>query len=294
MKYCENCKKTYPDSENFCTRCGRALVFVPEQPQCNTDDSDNNRPDKKRRRPIWKVILTTLAILVIGFIALRNYVMNAATYLRVEPNMLVAGKNGGEIVVEIDYDGYVWSINNIPDWIAVEELNNNFIVKADANLTGRNREGTITVQRGKHLASVSVQQKGQATYIKASKQSINFDREGGLKTVRIVTDGCNYTVEYPDFLTVVTDNNDIKIKANSNSNEYRSGYITISEDYVRTRILVTQGGTCNVCHGARKVYCSYCNAQGGFNYGLFYSQCSFCGGEGYIRCNACKGTGVRK
>lgn len=95
--------------------------------------------------------MITLIVIVIGFVVLLNYIMNAATYLRVEPNMLVADKNGGETVVDVDYDGYVWVINHIPDWIEVEEYEQSFNIKAEENLTGHNREGSITVQSGDFL-----------------------------------------------------------------------------------------------------------------------------------------------
>ena len=187
MKRCENCKTTFSDSVNFCTECGQTLVYVSDSSQYESGDN-HQTPKRKKKRSIWKILLITLLVLVIGFIALVNYVMNAATYLRVEPNMLVADKNGGETVVDIDYDGYVWVINHIPDWIEVEEYEESFSVKAESNLTGHNREGSITVQSGDFLAQVVIQQKGQATYIKASKTSLHFDEDGGKETITIDTD----------------------------------------------------------------------------------------------------------
>ena len=293
MKRCENCKTTFSDSVNFCTECGQTLVYVSDSSQYESGDN-HQTPKRKKKRSIWKILLITLLVLVIGFIALLNYVMNAATYLRVEPNMLVADKNGGETVVDIDYDGYVWVINHIPDWIEVEEYEESFSVKAESNLTGHNREGSITVQSGDFLAQVVIQQKGQATYIKASKTSIHFDEDGGRETITIDSDGCNYTVEYSDFLSVSTDDDKIKIKAYKNSDEYRSGYVTIFEDNVRTRIHITQGGTCNNCHGSGSVSCAQCMGQGGWGYGMFYSQCWLCHGSGSLQCGTCHGIGERK
>ena len=103
MKRCENCKTTFSDSVNFCTECGQSLVYMSDSSQYESGDSIQ-KPKRKKKRSIWKILLITLLVLVIGFIALLNYVMNAATYLRVEPNMLVADKKGGETIVDIDYD----------------------------------------------------------------------------------------------------------------------------------------------------------------------------------------------
>lgn len=290
MKRCENCKITFSDSVNFCTECGKALVYVPDSFQFDTGDK-LHKPKKRNKRSIWKVILITLVVMIIGFVALLNHVMNAATYLRVEPNILVADKNGGETVVDIDYDGYVWEINHIPDWIEVNEYEQSFSVKAEANLTGHNREGSITVQSGDFIAQVVIQQKGEATYIKASKTAIHFNVNGGRETINIDTDGCNYIVEYPDFLSVSTYGDKIKIKADINTDEYRTGYVTLKEDNVKTRIYITQGGTCSNCHGTGYISCIQCMGQGGWGYGMYYSQCWFCGGSGRIRCGTCDGTG---
>lgn len=293
MKYCENCKKTYSDSVNFCTECGRALVHAPET---NQHSVETNPPRKKsgKKRSIWRYILITIVILLVGFFALANYVINAATYLQVEPDTLIADKCGGETVVDIDYDGFVWTINHAPDWVEVEEFKQSFSVKVSSNLTGYNREGSITVQSGDFLAKVIIQQMGQATYIKASQTSLHFDADGGLETIGIDTDGCNYTVEYPDFLSVTTGDDNIEIGAYSNTDEYRSGYVTILEDNVRVNIYVTQGGACNVCHGSGSVSCYQCGGQGGWGYGIYYSQCWLCNGTGTLQCSSCHGTGERE
>lgn len=293
MKRCENCKTTFSDSVNFCTECGQTLVNVPDSAQYESEGS-TTEPKKKKKRSIWKALLITIIVLIIGFIALINHLMNAATYLRVEPNILVADKSGGEKIVDIDYDGYIWVINHIPDWIEVEEYEQSFNVKVYENLTGYTREGSITIQSGDLLAQVIIQQNGQATYISPSTDSIHFSIDGGSETVSIDTDGCNYIVEYPDFLSVQTKNYDITIKANYNSEEYRSGYITIKEDNVSSKIHVSQGGICNNCHGSGRISCNQCFGQGGWSFGMFYSQCWACGGTGSYKCGMCNGTGERE
>ena len=294
MKRCENCKTTFSDSVNFCTECGQSLVMVTESPHQSDTEAPIPKQKKKKKRSIWRVILTIIIVLVVGFVALVNYLMNAATYLRVEPYMLVADKRGGEAIVDIDYDGYIWVINHIPDWIEVEEYEQSFSVNVEPNLTGYNREGSITVQSGKLLAQLIIQQKGQATYIKTDKSSMHFNKSGHAETLVIDTDGCNYTVEYPDFLTISLDGDEINIMAGANYEEYRSGYLKIIEDNVSTRVHITQGGVCNNCHGSGRISCSQCMGRGQWTYGMFYSQCMFCQGVGSWKCNVCKGTGERE
>ncbi len=293
MKHCEHCNKNYSDAQNFCTECGQTLASIPDS-QYREALNDSSKHNVKTRRPVWKIIVITLAVLAVGFFALLNYLMNAATYLRLEPNQLIGSKKGGEVVVDIDYDGYIWVINHIPDWVEVEEYEQSFNVIAEPNLTGYKREGSITVQSGDLIAQVMIQQSNLASYIHISENSIHFAKAGGTKTISIDTDGCDYTVEYPDFLSITTDDDDIRIKAHTNSDEYRTGYVTLKEDNVRTRIYITQGGTCNNCHGAGYISCAQCMGQGGWGYGMYYSQCWFCGGSGKIQCSSCDGTGERE
>lgn len=289
MKYCSRCKKEYDDSMNFCTICGGKL-----SEHHNGEQQPVVTVNPKGRTSVWKKLLLVVVLLIVGFFALVNYLNNAATYLRVEPNQLVATKDGGEIVVDIDYDGYIWTINHVPDWIEVEEYENRFEVKATENLTGRNREGSITIQSGKLLAQVVIQQNGMATYIRPSESSLHFDEDGGSEYVSIDTDGCNYTIESPDYISVIKDNAGIKIKAYDNSSEYRTGYIILKEDMVNTRIHVVQGGTCNNCHGSGSVTCMTCSGTGGYGFGLYYSQCFMCGGRASFQCGVCGGSGERE
>ncbi|MBR5106292.1 MAG: hypothetical protein IKU93_07670 [Alistipes sp.] len=293
MKRCENCKKTFADTVNFCTDCGQPLVSVPDAPQAAAA-VNATQPAPKKKRSIWKILLITVAVIVVGFFALVNHLMNAATYLRVEPNLLVAAKSGGEAFVDIDYDGYVWTINHIPDWVDVEEYEDSFKVYVGPNFTGYDREGSITVQSGDFLAQVLIQQNGKATYIKTSESSLHFVKDGGEAIVQVDTDGCDYTVEYPDYLTVSIDDDTFTVTAPRNTGVYRSGKLTVYEDNVKTRINFTQGGKCNNCGGDGRVSCSSCWGNGGWSYGFFYSSCGVCGGNGTLKCGTCRGTGYRE
>lgn len=290
MKYCDHCNKDYPDTINFCTECGKSLVAKSDS--ASTDQKDKT-PQAKKGKSIWKKCLIVVAIIVVGFLVLMNYLSNAATYLRVEPSVLVVNKGGGETVVDIDYDGYIWTINHVPDWVVVNEYDRSFGVEILKNTSGYNREGSITVQSGEFLAQLIIQQKGTATYISASKNSLHFAKKGGTEIVTLDTDGGDYTVEYPDYLSVTAEGDDVTITAPRNVEEYRRGVITITEDNVRTKINFTQGGTCNSCNGSGRTSCGQCMGQGGWGYGMFYSQCWLCHGSGSLQCGTCHGSGER-
>ncbi len=300
MKECSKCHKIYDDSMNFCTDCGVALNKVGNQVSVSPNYTSSNRTtetpiEKTRKVGCLKKIIIGVVMLVVVFIGLVHYINNAATYLRVEPNQLVASKGGGKIKVDVDYDGYVWTINHTPDWIDVDENEKSFEVAAEKNLTGSRREGTITVQSGTLLAQVAIVQSGVATVVRGSKSNLKFGESGGNQTVSIETDGCELCAESSDFIqTSFSDDGELIVRVNSNSDEYRTGQIRVYEDNQSWTINVEQGGTCNSCHGTGNFSCTWCSGLGTVGYGMFVSTCMSCGGNGSYQCGTCKGTGVRE
>ena len=300
MKECPKCHKHYDDSINFCTDCGAALNKVGNQlpvshPYISSNRSEDKSIEKPRRSGCLKKIIIGVIVLVVAFIGLLHYVNNAATYMRVEPNQLKASKCGGKIKIDVDYDGYVWTINHAPDWIEVDENENSFELSVGKNLTGSRREGTITVQSGKLLAQVAILQFGVATVVRGSKSNLRFGKSGGSQTVSIETDGCELSAESSDFIqTSFSDDGDLIVRANSNSSDYRTGQVRVYEDNQSWIISVEQGGKCNSCHGAGKISCSWCSGMGTVGYGMFASTCMSCGGNGSYQCGTCHGTGERE
>lgn len=300
MKECPKCHKKYNDSMNFCTDCGVALDNVDNQVSVSHTSTSSSRiteasKEKPRKGGCLKKIIIGVVVLVVAFAGLVHYINNAATYLRVEPNQLVASKGGGKIKVDVDYDGYVWTINHAPDWIDVDENENSFEVEAEQNQTGSKREGTITVQSGKLLAQVAIVQSGVATVVRGSKSNLKFGKSGGSQTVRIETDGCNLSTDCSDFIqTSFSDDGDLIVRVGGNSDEYRTGQVRVYEDNQSWTINVEQGGKCNSCHGTGKISCTWCSGMGTVGYGMFTSTCMSCGGNGNYQCGTCQGTGVRE
>lgn len=290
MKECPKCHTQYDDSMNFCIKDGSQLVDV----NITSPNNSVSQPKMKKKGGCMKKIIVAIVIVVIVMVAFYNYIMNAATYLRAEPNQIGSIKAGGECKVEIDYDGYVWLINHKPDWVDIDENDNDFTIKVNPNQTGQAREGSITIQSGKQLAQVVITQMGNATRIKASENSLKFSSSGGERTINIATDGCGWKAQFPDWISVRDDEKGAVIVCHRNTDEYRTGSVTFQEDNVSTTIYVTQGGICNNCHGKGEVNCSCCWGMGGSGYGMFYTQCMWCGGSGKFKCSTCDGSGMRE
>lgn len=296
MKKCPTCHAQYGDDIQFCVQDGSTLISVGENASGSGASTNNSRSTKlKKGRNVLRTILIVFVVLVVVVLAVSRHLNNAATYLRVEPEQITASKAGGDIVVGIDYDGYVWKINHKPDWVKVDEMDQNFKLTVTPNRTGQSREGSITVQSGKLLTQVIIRQNGVATKIQASEKQFHFTNRGGSESVTIITDGDDWRAEGPDWLDIRKSGNDrLYIKCPENDDVYRSGSVVVTEDNIRYTIDVTQSGKCNGCGGAGESTCPMCNGVGGSFYGAFFTQCFGCSGTGRIRCGYCGGSGERE
>lgn len=295
MKECPICHAVYNDNLNFCVKDGHQLKNVSTS-HIEISTPDNNQGGHlPKKKGCLKKILVGGIIVVIGLIVFYNYLINAATYLRTEPNEIHVSKSGGSCKVDIDYDGYIWKVNHQPDWVDVEEFDNEFMLSVVPNQTGQIREGSITIQSGKLLSQVLVKQNAYATRIKTSENTIKFRRRGEGRDITIESDGCGWDAEYPDWLTITKESEtELNIACSYNDGEYRTGTITVKEDNVRATISVSQCGDCNNCHGSGEVSCNSCFGSGSVGYGMFNSSCLWCGGNGKFKCSLCGGSGERE
>lgn len=291
MKKCPVCHTEYDDSLNFCTKDGNQLVEAVVKPEPPKPD----KPARRRGGGCMKKILVAVVIAVIGLAAIYHHLMNAATYLRTEPCEIAVTKGGGECRIDIDYDGYVWLVNHKPEWVSIDEHDDNFDLRVGPNATGQRREGSITVQSGKHLAQVVVRQNAFAMVIRPSAASAKFGKSGGHEEIAIETDGCEWEAEYTDWMTVrKRDDGKLRIDCPSNDGDYRTGTIVVSEDNARATIKVTQAGKCNVCHGSGTISCNACMGIGHTGFGFYSVNCVWCGGQGTSVCSTCGGSGFRE
>lgn len=244
-----------------------------------------------------KKALFVLTALVVVIVCMSGCDFHPATYLKVSPNNIGAAKMGKTTSVIIDTDGRKWKVTHHPEWLEVSQNGNVLFVEVQPNHTGLSREGTITIMSSKQVAHVNVKQNGLATSFAPTDTRIHFNKNGSSKSLYMSSDGGQWkaTTE-DDWLSVYSNKNDynVTIYCKKNTGEYRKGKVTVQEDNIHLNIEVTQGGTCDMCHGSGQATCGFCGGMGRIYYGMYSSPCPSCGGYGSYRCATCGGSGERE
>lgn len=239
-------------------------------------------------------IATIIVAMLVGFAGCD---FHSATYIKVSPNSISAAKMGKATSVNIDTDGRKWSVKQHPDWADISQNGNKLFVEVQPNHTGMNREGTIIITSSKQVAYVNVKQNGLATSFAPTDTRIHFDKNGGNKSLYMSSDGGQWKATTENsWLTAYSNKIDysVSIYCEKNTGDYRKGKVTVKEDNIHLNIEVTQGGTCDICHGSGQASCGFCGGMGRIYYGMYSSLCPSCGGYGSYRCTTCGGSGERE
>ena len=215
-----------------------------------------------------------------------------ATYITPDKESVNFALDGGEDIVKIDADGS-WDIEECPDWVTTDTQDNILVIKTAKNETGAIREGDI-VLKGKSDVEVTIKvtQATKCTHITPDSDSVEFEKEGGTKTVNIDTDGM-LQVEASEGFTASFDNGVLTVTAPANDGGAKRGEIKLSGDDQSVTIFATQSGNeCQRCGGSGKITCSKCSGKGyvgeytpadGYMPAYTYTVgCRKCGGYGYL------------
>ena len=215
-----------------------------------------------------------------------------ATYINPSTDTVNFPIDGGFDNVNIDADGS-WEITSCPDWIIAEKQEEGLSLKTDRNETGKILQGDI-VLKGKDGVeiSISVTQATKCTHITPAEEMVEFDKEGGSKTINIDTDG-SLQVTAPEGFTASFADGVLTVTAGANDGGKRSGDIKLTADEQSATIAVSQkGNMCSKCNGAGKIKCTKCGGKGyidrtsydsysDMDFGCTYG-CSKCGGRGAL------------
>ena len=205
-----------------------------------------------------------------------------ATFVNPDKDSVDFPIEGGEQEVDISADGS-WEIAECPDWVKTEVQDRILVITTERNETGAIREGEIVLKgKGDVESTIKVRQIAKCTHITPESSMVEFNKEGGTKTVNIDTDG-NIKAEAPEGFSVTYDKGVLTITAPANDEGGKSGEILLTGDEQRAVIQVTQeGNICPTCGGSGKVRCTRCGGSGYTNdefYETIYG-CSRCGGRG--------------
>lgn len=312
MKICPNCGCSYDnDSMKFCTKCGNPLVDKNEElpvvyeekasgaavpppiPPVGVPASGMPPARKKGGKVLKTILLSVVGLIIVGFLVYQH-MLNKATYMRLNPDQIIFTKQGSEVDVAIDYDGYFWEVNYAPDWCDIYRDDDSFSIHCTTNRTGQDREDYVTISSGKLVAQVYVGQYGHATHIDLSESSLSVDKAGGSIDVTIDSDGSDFEITHPDYCTVTNATNEgFTLSFAENNDSGRSGTVVVKDGEEAASIYFYQKGICSVCKGTGKTQCWACNGTGSvWNwYTSTYSTCTSCGGTGSVDCSYCNGTG---
>lgn len=205
-----------------------------------------------------------------------------ATHINVDHNIALPATSGTDSIT-VDADGE-WEAETQAQWIELLPTKDRLVIAYQPNETGQDRLDTISIVSGDIQSKIVVRQRGMATYLRTSKNSVTLPMKGGKTTVKVDCDGNNIEVSCLEFPVTLHDGV-LTITAASNDGGGLLGEVSLKCDtcvcYVQ---IIQQGNTCMLCAGEGKIKCPKCH-------GTYHSSevCPECQGAGYQVC--CEGTG---
>ena len=209
-----------------------------------------------------------------------------ADKIEVSKDNVSFGIDGGENNVTVKADGS-WDVTECPDWVTAEVHDSLIVVKVNRNDTGKMLKGDIILTGKENVtATIHVKQATKCTHITPESDKVEFDKEGGTKTVAVDTDGGDLNLQVPDGFTATFDDGTLTVNATANEAGTKRGEIKLTcEDQSATINVIQKGNLCQRCGGTGKITCPKCHGKGYTEvyddpYYAFYG-CKACGGGGY-------------
>ena len=241
-----------------------------------------------------------------------------ASYCRLDKQNVTVPRSGGvdSIVMHSDVDGF--TVEAAPEWVHADVVDSTLILKFAENPQQTERFGEVEISVRGASAKLSIRQIYMATILKPDTTKVEFEKEGGAKTVKIETDG-EVKFESPKKVKAVYRNGEIVITAARNDAGTINEIIELKADTLSATISVqVKGNLCPTCVGTGKVRCKACNGRGyniviggsaGYRLPLGCMRCGgrmispHGGGYGYdvisdgtgrVTCPTCHGKGIAK
>ena len=129
-----------------------------------------------------------------------------ANYITITPTSHIFEQEGGEVVINVEYGGNVYSTKDSLTWLSNVKSGNTVITIATANTDSSDRSGVVTFTCGDAIAEFNVLQYGTQTHptITLNRSSYTFDYNGGsVQNYAVLTDADTYAIKnIPDWITV--------------------------------------------------------------------------------------------
>ena len=204
------------------------------------------------------------------------------TYIKPSKDKLAFPIQGGEILDTIHADGD-WEVTISPNWVQIEIQDSILKCVVTENNVGKKRDGKIILRGGDVRQPITISQAYICTHITPENTSLTFEKEGGIQTVDIDTDGSDIKVDVNGNMTAKYDNGKLVVEAPANNAASSFGIIMLACDSQVAEINVTlKGSICPKCGGKGRVKCTKCLGEGYLwkeNDDTTYG-CTKCGGGG--------------
>lgn len=230
---------------------------------------------------------------------------NKATYLKVEPDTIVMGKQGGTMKIAVKTDASRWSIKWCPEWADASKDGDTLIFNCSYLQTKTNNIDTLYIEAGDITTAISVKQFGRASFVKFTPDLLHFPQAGGtakatLETnaekIKITSDSNVDASIAPSECSPSTSSGTGTVKTitltltpNKHSDEI-SSYVIVKCDQIEGRLHYIQEGTGKSMAKKKQTEpCSECGGLGKLltSYNLYTKE------KTYEECPLCQGTGKK-
>lgn len=227
---------------------------------------------------VFNFIILALTFCTVG--CKRN-----ATFIKTETDSIRISVGGQYDTIIVQSDGD-WNITS-PEWVSTEMHDNLLLCISEENTTGAIRNGEIVLSCGNIKKTIAITQPDHCTFIKTSKDNVQFNQDGGKQSVIVYTDAKDVDVKTDGPVQFSFNKNVLDISVSRNESKAINATITLTADSIKHSISISQDGNiCKRCNGSGRILCPKCKGK---TY-LPGTVCKQCGGEGLGYC--CNFTGL--
>lgn len=202
-----------------------------------------------------------------------------ATYFTANKEVIETIKEGESGDISLMSDGNFLHVIHTPDWVDASIDGTTLKYEVEANNTNKFRMDSIVVGAYGMDLVIPVRQAYITTYISLSTDLVEFEKEGGNKTIHVDTDGGLIYVSAPESVNAKYSNCKLEISVPQNEGKVIDGVITLTSDQQRAEVKIkVKSSICLRCKGTGKIVCPKCKGLRYYDYDI---DCEVCGGTGY-------------